>query len=195
VKPVTLTQSALKIGHPDGVAAEGLITMPYRDRAAHLHVLGRTRSGKSRFLADLIRQDILNGSGVGLLDPHGELYELTVNWLAERDQRWLSKWRQIHPIRLTDQSTALRYNPLHIDEPDEAYTVAANVTEAITRIYGGKDSSETPLFSFVLDVVCTILALRGLPLAAAEYFLLSGENDRDIRDQISRGVPDDGRPR
>ncbi len=184
-------QVVLKIGQPDGGEAEGLITMPYRARSAHMHVLGRTRSGKSRFLADLIRQDIINGNGVGLLDPHGELYELTVNWLAQSGQRSLAGRRKIHPIRLTDPATALRYNPLHIDEPDEAYTVAANVTEAITRIYGGKDSSETPLFSFVLDIVCTVLALRGLPLAAAEYFLLSGEHDREIRDQISVGVPDE----
>ena len=47
------------------------LSIPYSARAAHMHVIGRTRSGKSRFLADVIRQDIVNGKGLALIDPHG----------------------------------------------------------------------------------------------------------------------------
>ena len=55
----------LSLGHPDkdgtpGGEGNGLIKLPYSARAAHMHVIGRTRSGKSRFIADLIRQDIVN---------------------------------------------------------------------------------------------------------------------------------------
>src|SRR5258706_13546398 len=36
-------------------------------------VVGRTGVGKSTFLHHLIRQDIANGSGVAVIDPHGDL--------------------------------------------------------------------------------------------------------------------------
>lgn len=183
----------LHIGTADavpGLRESGELTIPYHARSAHLHVVGRTRSGKSRFVADLIRQDIQAGHGLCLIDPHGELYDLTMGWLAEHPhmQRWMNP---VHPVRFTDPKHTFKYNPLAIEHPDEAYSVASNVTNAITRIYGGKDSTETPLTWFVLDVTCTILALRGLPLAAAKYFLQSDTFSRDLRDKISDGLPNE----
>lgn len=188
-------KAPLAIGHPDpdperGLTSDGTITIPYSARSAHLHVVGRTRSGKSRFIADLIRQDISTGHGLCLLDPHGELYDLTVNWLAQNPRIGAIR-KHIHPVRFTDPASTFKYNPLAIEHPDEAYSVASNVTNAITRIYGGKDSTETPLTWFVLDVTCTILALRGLPLAAAKYFLLNDSFSRDLRDKISDGLPNE----
>ena len=173
--------------NPSLMRRAGTIMLPYSTRAAHMHVIGRTRSGKSRFIADLIRQDITNGAGCTVIDPHGELYDLTVNWLAQ-NQSVMRPRKNIHPVCFTDEATAFRYNPLHIDRQEEAYAVASNVTNAITRVYGGKDATETPLIWFVLDVTCTILALRGLPLAAGKYFLMNSAFDRDLRNKISEGV-------
>ena len=45
------------------------------DRRRHLYIVGQTGVGKSAFLREMIRQDILNGEGVGVVDPHGELIE------------------------------------------------------------------------------------------------------------------------
>lgn len=184
-------ERTLIIGHPDGAQKEATISMPYRARAAHMHVIGRSGSGKSRFLADLIRQDIINGSGVCLIDPHGELYNLTVNWLAQYDQRRLVSRRKIHALRLTDFNAVLRFNPLQVETPEEAYTVAANVSDALTRIFGGTDGTETPRFTRIVDTICTILALRRLPLAAAEHFLVDTDEDRAVARLICAGVEDE----
>lgn len=43
------------------------------DRRNHLYVLGKTGSGKTTFLRNLILQDIMDGEGVGVIDPHGDL--------------------------------------------------------------------------------------------------------------------------
>jgi type IV secretory pathway VirB4 component len=43
------------------------------DRRAHMYVIGKTGTGKSTLLETLIRQDIANGEGLALLDPHGDL--------------------------------------------------------------------------------------------------------------------------
>src|ERR1051325_790444 len=46
-----------------------------KDRRAHIYILGKTGTGKSTLLETLIRQDLLRGNGLALLDPHGDLVE------------------------------------------------------------------------------------------------------------------------
>ncbi len=48
------------------------------DRRRHFYVIGQTGTGKSVFLSEMIRQDIENGEGVAVIDPHGELIEQTL---------------------------------------------------------------------------------------------------------------------
>src|ERR1051326_1013292 len=45
------------------------------DRRAHMYVIGKTGTGKSTLIETLIRQDMQNGEGLALLDPHGDLVE------------------------------------------------------------------------------------------------------------------------
>jgi type IV secretory pathway VirB4 component len=47
----------------------------HKDRRAHMYILGKTGTGKSTLLETLIRQDLLKGHGIALLDPHGDLVE------------------------------------------------------------------------------------------------------------------------
>lgn len=42
-------------------------------RLRHLHLIGQTGSGKSTLLLNLIAQDLREGRGVALFDPHGDL--------------------------------------------------------------------------------------------------------------------------
>ena len=45
------------------------------DRRRHFYVVGQTGVGKSGFMEGMIAQDIKNGEGVAVVDPHGELVE------------------------------------------------------------------------------------------------------------------------
>lgn len=45
------------------------------DRRQHVYLIGKTGTGKSSLLRNLIVQDILAGRGIGLIDPHGDLAE------------------------------------------------------------------------------------------------------------------------
>lgn len=48
------------------------------DRRRHFYVIGQTGTGKTSILREMIRQDIQNGEGVGVIDPHGDLIEDTL---------------------------------------------------------------------------------------------------------------------
>src|SRR3954466_7456008 len=56
-----------------------------QEARAHMHVLGKTGSGKSYFLAGLFLSFHQAGMPVTLIDPHGDLAELVLAQLAERD--------------------------------------------------------------------------------------------------------------
>jgi hypothetical protein len=45
------------------------------DRRRHTYIIGRTGSGKSELLKNMAIQDIKNGEGLCLVDPHGDLIE------------------------------------------------------------------------------------------------------------------------
>jgi len=45
------------------------------DRRRHLYVIGQTGTGKSTLLGNMILEDIEQGKGVAIIDPHGDLVE------------------------------------------------------------------------------------------------------------------------
>lgn len=46
-----------------------------KDRRRHMYIIGKTGTGKSEFLKEMILQDIEAGRGVCAIDPHGEFVE------------------------------------------------------------------------------------------------------------------------
>lgn len=161
------------------------IYIPYKSRESHLHVIGRTRSGKSRFLADLIIQDILNSQGLCVIDPHDELVGYVLSWLTRN--KLVSRRKRIHPVSFDDPNHTFCFNPLQINHPDEAYSAADLVTESLSKVYGNT-ATDTPLIGATLNTIFVILAERGLPLAAAQYFVK--DHVSDVRDKIVTGHPD-----
>lgn len=45
------------------------------DRRRHTYVIGKSGTGKSQLLANMAIQDVLNGEGVCVIDPHGDLID------------------------------------------------------------------------------------------------------------------------
>src|SRR5690606_35477092 len=45
------------------------------DRRRHMYIIGKTGVGKSEFMKDMVLQDIREGEGVAVIDPHGDLIE------------------------------------------------------------------------------------------------------------------------
>ena len=54
-----------------------------RDRERHMYVIGKTGMGKSTLLANMAIQDIRNGEGLAIIDPHGSLVEELLDFIPE----------------------------------------------------------------------------------------------------------------
>jgi hypothetical protein len=76
-------------------------------RLTHMHILGATGTGKSKFLEHLIRQDILQGRGLCLIDPHGDLYDDVLAFCVQ--EQLFDKTLLFDP---SDSTYTLGFNPL-----------------------------------------------------------------------------------
>lgn len=84
------------------------VSMSAEQRTRHMHVIGASGSGKSTLLLNMIVQDIENGKGLCVLDPHGDLIDQVIGRISEE---------RIHDVVLLDPS-------------DEAYPVGFNILSA-----------------------------------------------------------------
>ena len=54
---------------------ETKICLDMEDRLRHLYIIGQTGTGKTGLMKSMIMQDIKNGQGLAVIDPHGDLIE------------------------------------------------------------------------------------------------------------------------
>lgn len=71
--PVNVPQSGLHLGFNVYRGKKTEIYMNEADRRRHTYIIGKTGSGKTEFIKNMALQDIRNGKGVAVIDPHGDL--------------------------------------------------------------------------------------------------------------------------
>jgi len=69
--PLDLPDHGILLGKNVHRNIETPIRITAEDRLRHFYIIGQTGTGKTTLLKTMIRQDILNGEGVCMIDPHG----------------------------------------------------------------------------------------------------------------------------
>ena len=73
--PANIPKEGILLGHNIYRGEKIEIRMKREDRFRHFYVIGQTGTGKSSVLQVMIRQDLRNGDGLCVIDPHGSLIE------------------------------------------------------------------------------------------------------------------------
>ncbi|MBI2028624.1 MAG: type IV secretion system DNA-binding domain-containing protein [Candidatus Levybacteria bacterium] len=73
--PASIPESGLYLGKSTYRGLAKPVFMDLDDRRRHMYIIGKTGTGKSEFLKDMIMQDIKGGQGVAVIDPHGDLID------------------------------------------------------------------------------------------------------------------------
>lgn len=139
------------------------------DFATHVHGIGKSQRGKSRLIAYIARELIKAGEGLCLIDPHGTLYQMVVNWLAYVDP-------QLSEIILFDPSypkKVVGFNPFRLDgqkTEERIMTKADRMLEATMRVWGITDTSNAPRLERWLRCLFYILIEQDCSLEVARYF-------------------------
>jgi hypothetical protein len=173
--PAPIDRTAIVLGRNERSVP---VFLPLKARLEHAHVIGTTGGGKTKFLEHCIRQDIIDGRGVCVVDPHGNhpdsLYRSVLSWL---DRRGFTKTRTIHLIDPNAGTHITGIDPLALPTPDYDCTVIAEaMQEALERLWGEEDMDTKPTMQRVLNVLLT--ALTELKLTLAEARLLLDPEDR-----------------
>jgi hypothetical protein len=155
-------------------------------------------SADSKGLEPLIRQDILQGRGVCVVDPHGNhpgsLYRSLVIWIHDKG---IARRRRVHLLDPNAPEYTIGFNPLDRADSGVQCSVIAEATfEAFERMWGDEDGNAKPTIQRVLTATFTALGEQGLTLAEARLLLdpddaygiralvLEKLQDRYARDEI-----------
>ncbi len=71
--PTNMPTEGLVLGRNLYRGVETVVRIKENDRRRHVYIIGKSGVGKSVLLSNMIIQDIQNGQGVGVVDPHGDL--------------------------------------------------------------------------------------------------------------------------
>ena len=100
------------------------------DRTRHHYIIGKSGWGKSVFISSLARQDIWNGDGLCVIDPHGDLVEDILKYIPKeraRDVIYFDAGNAERPMWL---------NLYDIDKPEQADRVVNDATEIFLKMFG-----------------------------------------------------------
>lgn len=73
--PINLPKEGLLLGKNEYRNSETRIYMARDDRRRHAYIIGRTGVGKTEIMKNMAMQDIQNGEGLCVIDPHGDFIE------------------------------------------------------------------------------------------------------------------------
>jgi Helicase HerA, central domain/TraM recognition site of TraD and TraG len=124
------------------------------DRRAHTYVVGKTGTGKSTLLATLIRQDLQQGRGLAVFDPHGDLVEQALKWVPA------SRKDDLVYFNVPDTTRPLAFNPLETVAPLKRPLAASGLLEVFKKNWA---DSWGPRLEYILRNA--ILALLDQPEA------------------------------
>ncbi len=154
------------------------------ERKVHMHVMGASGRGKSKFLEMMIQKDIWNGEGLCLLDPHGSLYNNITKWI-ETHNLWDK--RKVILFDPLEERYSFAFNPLKLSESNIASVVDAMI-KACATVWGGEDPNRLPLLQKSLTGVFHTLIEKRLSLYESLHLIDTA--DPSIRLYLTHDIED-----
>lgn len=150
------------------------------ERERHMFVIGGTGSGKTTLLKYQLIQDIQNGKGLAVIDPHGDLAEELLEYIPEerkKDLIYLNPDDLDHPIgvNLLELPEGLKGNDL-LREKDR---VTESVVSVMRKIFSEDDSGGHRIEYILRNAVQTALTLEKPTLFTIFRLLNDGKFAKD----------------
>jgi hypothetical protein len=136
-------------------------------RVRHTHIIGSSGTGKSSLLFNLIQQDIENGEGVAVLDPHGDLINQILGIIPDD---------RIDDVVLVDPSDVnfpIGFNILQAHSDEEKTLLASDLIAVFRRLSTSwGDQMDTVLQNAILAI---LESTQGGTLSDLRLFLLDAK--------------------
>lgn len=122
------------------------------DRRRHLWAIGKTGTGKSTLIANMAIDDMKKGRGVAIIDPHGDLSEIILNYVPA------SRMNDVVYFNPIDRDRPVRLNILEVKDPAQRELVVSGIVAIFNKLYG---HSWGPRLEYILRN--SLLALSEVP--------------------------------
>lgn len=168
----------LSLGWNEHAGARKEVFLSAEQRVRHVHVIGGTGTGKTTFLLQLIRQDLEQGLGFALLDPHGDLVDQVLSQVPELRQE------DVVLMDAGDEEFSAGFNILNAHSDYEKTLLASDLVGVFQRL----STSWGDQMAVVLRnaILAFLEHPDGGTLADVQRFLLEPE----YRNKVLAGVTD-----
>ena len=166
----------LNIGERDVWGGDQPFGLNAADRRHHLYIVGKTGTGKTTLLRNLVIQDILAGRGMALIDPHGDFAEDLLNCIP--------RWRTDHVAYFnpTDYDFPVGLNLLARVPADERHRVASAIVGIFKSIW--RDSWGPRTEYILYAAVAALLDVEGTTLLGVQRMLVDDAYRSWVVDQV-----------
>jgi len=148
------------------------------DRRRHTYILGKTGSGKSVFIKNMIIPDILEGKGVGVIDPHGDLVEEILNHIPPE------RMKDVVYIDPSDMDYPIGLNMIDVKDGETIDLLADGIVSVFKKFF---ENSWGPRLQYILtNTILTLLNCQNVSLLAVQRIL----TDKGYRKFLLKQVKD-----
>ena len=149
-----------------------------KDRRQHVYILGKSGTGKSALMFNMIIQNIENGDGVCMVDPHGENVEAILSAIPPH------RMKDVVYFNPADTDFHIGFNVLELIDPKYKHLVASGLMGIFTKIWANAWSAR---MEYILNnAILALLDTPGSTLLGIPRMLV----DKDYRQKIITNLKD-----
>lgn len=150
------------------------------DRRKHLYIIGKTGTGKSTLIANMAINDMKNREGMAIIDPHGDLSEVLLNYVPSY------RINDVAYLDPSDSQFPFHLNPLEV--PNETYRelVASGIVSIFHKLY---HYSWGPRLEYILrNTILTLLHVPDATLLQVPELLTNAKYRKGVVSRLSDPV-------
>jgi hypothetical protein len=149
-----------------------------KDRDRHMYVIGKTGMGKSTLMLNMAIQDVRNGEGLALIDPHGSLADDLLRFIPEdrvKDVVYFAPFDLEHPIA---------FNVMEDVGYDKRHLVVSGLMATFKKIW--EDAWSARMEYILTNTLLALLEYPGATLLGVNRMY----TDKDYRKKVIDNVKD-----
>lgn len=130
------------------------------DKFRHMYIIGKSGTGKSTFLSNLLKSDMMAGAGMALIDPHGELVDEVLPHIPSH------RTNDVILFDVADTDYPIGFNLLQYRTQEEKGLIVSGVVGTFKKLF---DNSWWPRLEYILRNA--MLAIVEYPNATMQHLL------------------------
>jgi len=157
---------------------ESIFGIKDRDRRRHMWVVGKTGTGKSTMIANMVIDDLKKNRGVSVIDPHGDLCETVLDYVPAH------RINDVVYFNPADRDFPIIINPLEVTNREEAELVVSGIMAVFTKVWANVWSAR---MEYILrNSLLTLAQIEGTTLSDVLKLLA----DKGYRNNILQKIDD-----